>query len=367
VLRDWVPDFDAVVVERLEAAGAVVVGKLKTTEGAFAAHHPDVTPPVNPWDASTWTGISSSGSGVATAAGLCFGSLGTDTGGSIRYPAACNGVVGVKPTWGRVPRHGVFDLAESLDHVGPLTRTVRDAAVMLGVLAGPDPRDPTALQAPVDDYVAACDGVLRGVRIGVDEDFCSADTNPAITAAVLAAADVLRAAGAELRQVTVPLDGHEVGPWVTLCAAEVAHAHRDHFPARAADYGPALRNFLELGHRLTAVDYARAHAARLALRGRLAAVFNQVDLLVCPALGVVLPATVDLAAPVDHDSASAGRFTIPFDLTGSPTITLPCGVVRDQLPIGLQLVGRHLEEAVLFRAATAYERATPWHERHPAL
>jgi amidase len=367
VHRDWRPDFDAVVVERLESAGAVVVGKLKTTEGAFAAHHPDVTPPVNPWDASVWTGISSSGSGVATAAGLCFGSLGTDTGGSIRYPAACNGLVGLKPTWGRVPRHGVFDLAESLDHVGPLTRTVRDAAVMLGVLAGPDPRDPTALHAPVDDYVASCDGSLRGVRIGVDEAWCQADSDPGITAAVLAAGHVLRDAGAEIVAVTVPFDGHEVGPWVTLCAAEVAHAHRDQFPARAADYGPALRDFLEHGLRLMAVDYARAHAARLALRGQLAAVFADVDLLLCPALGVVLPANVDLAAPVDHDAASAGRFTIPFDLSGSPTITLPCGVVRDGLPVGLQLVARDLDEALLCRAAAAYERATPWHERHPVL
>jgi len=365
--RDWVPEVDAVVVERLEAAGAVVVGKTKTTEGAFAAHHPDVEPPVNPWAARWWTGISSSGSGVATAAGLCFGALGTDTGGSIRYPSAMNGLVGVKPTWGRVPRAGVFDLAASLDHVGPMTRTVRDAAVMLGMLAGPDRRDPTAVPAPVPDYRASCDGALRGVRVGVDEAYCRADSAPDMAAAVLAAADVLADAGAEIRRITVPLDGAEVGPWVTLCAAEVAHAHREWFPARADDYGPALRNFIELGRSLSALDYAQAHLARLEIRGRVAAIFADVDLLLCPALGVALPADVDLAEPVDHDSASAGRFTIPFDLSGHPTITLPCGVVRDTLPVGLQLVARELDEPVLFRAGAAYERATPWHQRHPAL
>jgi len=367
VHREWVPDFDAIVVERLEAAGAVVVGKLKTTEGAFAAHHPDVVPPVNPWDARWWTGVSSSGSGVATAAGLCYGAIGTDTGGSIRYPSANNGLVGLKPTWGRVPRTGVFDLAASLDHVGPMTRTVRDAAVMLGVMAGPDERDPTAVPASVPDYLAACDGALRGVRIGIDETYCRTDSAPDVAAAVLAAADVLRDAGAELVRVTVPLDGHEVGPWVTLCATEVAHAHREWFPARADDYGPALRNFIELGRSLTALDYAQAHLARLAIRGRVARLFADVDLLLCPALGVALPADVDLAQPVDHESASAGRFTIPFDLSGNPTITLPCGVVRDTLPVGLQLVARDFDEALLFRAGAAYERATPWHERHPAL
>lgn len=367
VLREWRPDFDAVVVERLEAAGAVVVGKTKTTEGAFSAHHPAVEPPVNPWDARWWTGVSSSGSGVATAAGLCYGALGTDTGGSIRYPSANNGLVGVKPTWGRVPRAGVLDLAPSLDHVGPMTRTVRDAAVMLGVLAGADERDPTAVSLPVDDYAAACDGSLRGVRVGVDEAYCRADTIPEIAAAVLAAVDVLRDAGAEIRPVTVPLDGAEVGPWVMLCAAEVAEAHREHYPARADDYGPALRDIIDLGRRLTAIDYAKAHLARLAVRSRVASLFADVDLLVCPALGVVLPADVNLAVPVDHDSASAGRFTIPFDLSGNPTITLPCGVVRDVLPIGLQLVAREFDEVLLFRAGAAYERATPWHERHPAV
>src|SRR5215475_2612045 len=165
------PDHDATVVTRFSEAGAVLLGKLQLTEGAFADHHPSVPPPRNPWHEDHWSGASSSGSGVATAAGLCFASLGSDTGGSIRFPSAANGVTGLKPTWGRVSRYGVFALAESLDHVGPMTRCAADAAAVLGVIAGADPNDPTALQAPVPDYLGAVHQGLRGVTIGVDRSY----------------------------------------------------------------------------------------------------------------------------------------------------------------------------------------------------
>ena len=185
VLADHVPDFDATVVVKLGAAGAVLLGKLNLTEGAMAGYHPDFDIPLNPWNSERWSGASSSGSGVATAAGLCFGSLGSDTGGSIRFPAAACGVVGLKPTWGRVSRYGVLALAESLDHVGPLTRSSADAGIMLQAIAGLDPDDPTSLPNPAPDMAEGVDRGVRGVRIGVDEQYITHDVDSELAEAVL--------------------------------------------------------------------------------------------------------------------------------------------------------------------------------------
>jgi amidase len=323
VLADWVPNYDATVVERLVAAGAVILGKLKLTEGAFAAHHPDVIPPVNPWSAEHWTGVSSSGSGVATAAGLCYGSLGTDTGGSIRFPSACNGLVGIKPTYGRVSRYGAFPLSDSLDHVGPITRSVGDAAAMLGVIAGFDPQDPTSRREPVPDYRAGLASGVRGVRIGIDEAYCTEGVDDELSAAVLAAAEVLRERGAEIRAIEMPPIREVAEGWTPFTAVEAALAHRATFPARAGEYGPTLRALLEKGLSVTGMEYSPE------------------------AVGEVL------------------RFTAPFDFSGSPTITLPCGFSAEGLPLGLQLVSRHLEEELLCRVGVGYEQATDWHTRHP--
>ncbi len=184
IYRDFRPTEDATVVKKLRAAGAVILGKLQLTEGAFADHHPDITPPVNPWNAAHWSGASSSGSGVATAAGLCFGSLGSDTGGSIRFPSAANGVTGLKPTWGRVSRYGVFELAATLDHIGPMARSAVDTAAMLGVIAGPDENDPTASQEAVPNYLAGIDRGVRGLRIGVDSAWNQNGTDARMVRAV---------------------------------------------------------------------------------------------------------------------------------------------------------------------------------------
>jgi amidase len=366
VLRERIPDADACVVERLRAAGAVILGKLSMTEGAWATHHPNVPVPRNPWDAERWPGVSSSGSGVATAAGLCFASLGSDTGGSIRFPSAANGIVGLKPTWGRVSRHGVFPLAHSLDHVGPMARRVEDVAAVLGIIAGPDPRDPTSLHAPVPDYTAGLEDRVRGLRVGIDERWCREDQDAGIADRVLACADVLHREGAVLRAVRFPDCRELVSLWAVLCAPETVLAHRGLFPERADEYGPGFRAFLELGRSLPATEYARADALRLAFRGQLAGLFDEVDVLLCPSLGVPLPPR---EPRLDGDDAPRElmRFTAPFDFSGSPTLSLPCGFTPDGLPTSLQLVGRHLEEAVLCRAGRAYERATDWHERHPPL
>jgi amidase len=196
--RDFIPAVDATVVRKLREAGAVLLGKLQLTEGAFADHHPDVAAPLNPWHRDHWSGASSSGSGVATAAGLCFGSLGSDTGGSIRFPSAANGNTRLKPTWGRVSRFGCFELAASLDHIGPICRSAADAAIVLGAIAGSDPRDPTALRSDVPDYLAADDGTLRGVRLGFDERYALDDVDAETRGAVETALATVRSLGAEI-------------------------------------------------------------------------------------------------------------------------------------------------------------------------
>ena len=366
---DFRPAFDATVVTRLRAAGAVLLGKLQMTEGAFARHHPDITPPVNPWAADRWTGVSSSGSGVATAAGLCYASLGSDTGGSIRFPSASCAVTGVKPTWGRVSRHGIFPLAESLDHIGPMTRSAADAAAVLAAIAGADPEDPTALTAPVPDYAGELGQGVRGLRIAIDADYNSRDVDPAVQAALKAAEAVFRGLGAEVRPAKLPSPDAVIAAWLPLCAVEMALAHEATYPFQAERYGPIVKTVIELGRRTVGTEVARILRDREAFRGRVTAMFEEADLLLCPVLPGP-PPTVETVASGDYDPKAAAlrlRFTAPFDMTGSPTITLPGGFTSDGLPLAIQLVGRHLAESVLLRAGAAFQAATEWHRRHPPL
>jgi amidase len=366
VLRDRVAASSCTVVERLEAAGAIVLGKLALTEGAMIVHHPTVTPPINPWNADRWTGASSSGSGVATAAGLCFASLGSDTGGSIRFPSAACGIVGIKPTWGRVSRAGVFPLAASLDHVGPMTRSVADAAVVLGVIAGADPRDPTALQEPVPNYMAAPERSVRGLRIGVDERWVTGGMDPEVTGLVLATTDVFRSLGAHIVPVNMPSTDAVAMTWYIICTTEAAISHTSLYPEHADDYGPAFRGLLDAGRGLPATVYAGAHEARLRFAGELAGVFQGVDLILSPSLGLPTP-TIPFDASDQETTGLALRFTAPFDLSGSPTISVPCGFTADGMPASLQLVARHLDEETLVAAGYAYECSTEWHLRRPPL
>ena len=361
VLRDFVPDFDGTVVRKLNDAGAVIVGKLNLTEGAMAGYNPEFDIPVNPWGADRWAGASSSGSGVATAAGLCYGSLGSDTGGSIRFPAAACGTVGIKPTWGRVSRYGVLTLAESLDHVGPMTRSAADAGIMLQALAGHDPNDPTSLHAPVPDMLAGLGQGVAGLRIGVDENYIGGDDVDAeVAEAVLAGARLLESMGAVLVPVRMPDTEYYSRAWGVLCSAEAAAAHHDTYPSRADDYGPWFRGWLEKGHGYTAVDYSRSNQGRLACNGILAGVFEDIDALVCPSMtGVAHRVTPEeLYGPMGEDEWTWGRFTIPYDFNGAPTISLPAGLNREGLPLSIQFIGKHLAEPLLVQIGDAYETAT---------
>lgn len=366
ILENVMATENATVVERLEAAGAVILGKLKMTEGAFGAHHPEVALPRNPWNAERWTGVSSSGSGVATAAAMCFASLGSDTGGSIRFPSAANGVVGIKPTWGRVSRHAVFPLGLSLDHIGPMARSVADAAAVLQVIAGRDEKDSTSLPAPVPDYAAAVGRGVAGLLIGLDERYVTEGMDPEVAGLVMATVEVFKAGGAEIVPVRIPWDDAWSATWSTICAAETALVHEMYFPAQRERYGPRLAAFIELGLRTTAVELARAWETRRQFNGALAAVFAGVDVVLCPSFGLAIPPAEDM--PQERDTLGRTmRYTAPFDFSGNPTISVPCGFTSDGMPASLQLVGRHLDEETVIAAGAFYEQETSWNTRRPPL
>ena len=362
------PDTTATVVARLEAAGAVMLGKLVTAEGIFVGHHSRYGgSPRNPRDARFWAGASSSGSGVATAAGLCFGAIGTDTGGSIRVPASVHGLTGLKPSWGRVSRHGLFALAPTLDHVGPMTRSAVDAAIMLNAIAGYDPADPTSLHAPVPDYAAALNAPIAGLRIGVDRAYALDGVDAPIARAFEAALAELAAQGVRIVEITMPETRRIIEAWAPICAVETALAHEGTYPERAADYGPELTALLELGRGVSGRDLARSLAHRQIFNSRFALTMVDVDAIAMPTLPTVVPTVETIQAMLAEGSSELGRFTIPPNMTGHPAISLPMGFDDIGHPVGLQFVGRQLGEDCLLRVAHNYQRVTDWHTRHPEI
>jgi amidase len=367
--RDFVPSHDATVVRKLREAGAVLLGKLQLTEGAFADHHPNVAPPLNPWNADHWSGASSSGSGVATAAGLCFGSLGSDTGGSIRFPSAANGNTGLKPTWGRVSRHGCFELAASLDHIGPMCRSATDAAIMLGAIAGADPDDPTTLNAPVPDYQAGDDRELRGFRIGFDEAYALGGVEPDVRRAVQEALRVVASLGAQIVPVTFPSVDGVLADWAPHCAIETAVAHAPTYPSRRDAYGPGLAGLLDAGRSLSGMDYQRILLRRRVFTGLVHRVLEPVDAMLIPAQPFAAPTVARMATlgQVPAELAALIRYTAPFSFSGHPTLTLPTAFTAKGLPVAVQFVGQHLGEAQICRVGRALQRVTDWHRKHPRV
>lgn len=358
-LADWVPDRDATVVRRLRAAGAVIVGKLNLHELAYGATgvNEHTGSARNPWDPERITGGSSSGSAAAVAARECFAALGTDTGCSIRIPAALCGVVGLKPTYGRVSLHGVLPLASSLDHVGPMTRSVPDAALVLQAIAGHDPEDPLSMDVPVGDYAAHLDTGARALRVGVLSPDAFGECAPEVLEGFAGAVDAFRGLGARCVNVsfTSLAEWWEAGTAIIL--AEAAETHSQSLEAVPESLGEDVRELLYLGRQVPAVQYVRAARLRDALRRGAAdeALLGGADVLLLPMSPILPPRFADLRS--DDPMAALARNATPFDVSGHPAISVPAGISTTGLPVALQIVGRHWDEATVLRAAAAYERA----------
>jgi len=370
-LGTWVPDDDATVVARLKAAGAIFIGTLNLYEFATGAVlNPHYGPTHNPWQLDHTTGGSSTGSGAAVAAGIVYGSLGTDTGGSVRIPASLCGLVGLKPTYGRVSRQGVVPLSWSLDHVGPLTRTVQDTALMMSVIAGHDPRDATSSRLPVPDYTAALTGQIQRLRVGIVREFFFEGLDADVQQAVEQAIQHISALGAQVSEVSWA-SVHRAPALYTISLAEGAAAHEAWLHARPEGYGADVRERMHLGMLVPATAYLKAQRVRAALGRELAQLFQKVDVLLTPTVAIPAPkldaGPGEIGAPTGALRNTLRRFTQPFNLTGHPALTVPCGFSRDGLPIGLQLVGRPFDEASLFNLGYAYEQSASWKDRHPAL
>lgn len=364
--RDFVAVKDATLLTRLKTAGAVILGQLHLHEGAFGAHHPALGRCLNPWNADYWPGGSSSGSGAATATGLCYASTGTDTGGSIRFPSAACGVTGLKVTWGRTSREGVFALSPSLDTIGPMARNAADAAAMLDALAGPDPLDPTSLDAPLPNALASLKGVegAHGVRIGVDAAYLEDGVDAETVAAIRAALSVFESLGATLAPVRVPDRAAAIAAQLIIMDVECAGFHKDVYARRKADFGVELAAAIERGLGADPVRLGAAYVERDRFRGEMRRLFAGVDALISPVYPVV-GFRYDEWDKIIGDFSRVLAYASPYNVSGNPSLTLPCGLAAVGMPIGMQLIGPHLSEAALLRIGHAFQMATDWHVKHP--
>jgi len=369
VRHDHLADRDSACVARLKAAGATIVGKTQTHEFAFGILTPTTA---NPWNPEHMPGGSSGGSGASVASRGCFMAMGSDTGGSIRIPAAVCGIVGLKPTFGRVSRFGVASLSWSLDHVGPLTRTVRDAAITLKWLAGYDPRDPGSADEPIDDYLSGLDAGVKGLRIGVPRNYYFDCIDSEVDTAVRAAVEKLESLGATAVEVEIPYPDHIMAVEFGLCMPEASAYHRDMLRERSELYGEDVRIFLEAGELIPATDYITALRARQKMKDAWRAMFANVDAVIAPS--VVAPATRRGQDSIDWGNGDVEpvtpafvRLSAPANVTGLPSVAVPCGFTSGGLPLSFQVVGRPFDEARILRIAQAYQGATDWHARAPSL
>jgi aspartyl-tRNA(Asn)/glutamyl-tRNA(Gln) amidotransferase subunit A len=390
ILETFVPPYDATIVERLRAAGAVILGKTNMDEFAMGSstEHSAFQVTRNPWDLGRVPGGSSGGSAAAVAGGLAAGAFGTDTGGSVRQPAAFCGVVGLKPTYGRVSRYGLIAFASSLDHVAPFALDIVDTALLLGAVAGHDPLDATSVEVPVPDYTAALAGGVKGLKVGVPDEYFGAGLDPEIDRAVRGAIDVLRELGATIERVSLPTTEYGVATYYIVAPAEASSnlARYDGVKyglrvpgkdlidmvsrTRAAGFGAEVKRRIMLGTYALSTGYydayyGQAQKVRTLVRQEFEAAFARVDLLAAPTTPGVAFKHGEKADPLAMYMNDV--YTIPASMTGLPAVSVPCGFNASGLPIGLQLIGRALDEATLLRAAHTYEQATPWRQRRPEL
>jgi aspartyl-tRNA(Asn)/glutamyl-tRNA(Gln) amidotransferase subunit A len=373
VLADWVPTFDAEPVARLRAAGAIILGKNHMHEFAYgvSSDNPHYGPARDPWDPTRIPGGSSGGSAIAVATSQGFASLASDTGGSIRIPSAICGTVGIKPTYGRVSKRGAIPLSWTLDHVGPITKCVEDAAILLNVLAGHDPQDPTSSTAGVPDYRSKLKMGVRGMKLGVPREYFFDHVDDEIASSIKRAIQDFKRLGAEVVEVSI---GN-----LEPCSAAEAHItlvealcyHEKYLEKQADAYGEGVRTDLEAGYYLLGTDYVKSQQYRSLLRSNFAHAFESVDAIVSPTLPAFPPKVGEVWVQSgdlrEHIIDAFLRFAIPYDLSGLPAVTVRCGFSKDDLPIGLQLAGPAFAESRLLAIAAAYEQGTYWHRRVPAV
>ena len=373
ILRDFVPPEDSTVARKLSRAGAILIGKTNLNEFAYGitggnAHYGPVH---NPWALDRISGGSSAGSAVAIAAGLCAASVGTDTGGSIRVPSALCGTVGLKPTFGRVSVFGTMPLAPSFDHVGPLARSVADAAILLGLIAGRDPLDPTSSRKPVEDFRGALRKPLHKFRLGRPREHFWEKLDPEVRRAAEAAVRDMEKRGAVVREVSLPHLKDSLDAATDISLAEALHVHEaaGYFPARAAEYGDEVRQRIDAGGKVPANRYLAGFDVRKRLLAEFDAAFQNVDAIVAPTVPVPAPLIGAESVSIDGEQFGVRPAIVgharPANFTGLPAISIPCGFTRDGLPVGLQLIGRAFDESTLLRIASFYERANDWRGRHP--
>ncbi|PYN60486.1 MAG: Asp-tRNA(Asn)/Glu-tRNA(Gln) amidotransferase GatCAB subunit A [Candidatus Rokuibacteriota bacterium] len=365
LFADWVPDSDSTVGRRWQDAGTVLLGKLITHEFAFGLQFPGhrFQPARNPWNLEHIPGGSSSGSGAALAAGLLHGATGSDTGGSIRGPAAFCGITGLKPTYGRVSRAGVMTLSWTLDHTGPMARTVEDCAYLLQAIAGHDAADPASSTRPVDDYVGALDGSVRGLRIGVPRNYFFEDADTDNVRAFEDALGTLRKLGADVRDLQIPAFNLSRS-FMLIMLSEAFAYHEQDLRLHPELYGEMLRERLLTGALVTGPEYVQAQRVRMQICADVAEVMKTVDVLATPTTPKTAPTFKTM---YDPELAFPRTNMPPFNLTGQPTLALPCGLSASGLPLSLQLSGRAFEEATVLRLGHAYQRATDWHTRRPPV
>jgi len=374
ILRDFVPSDDSTVARKLARAGAVLLGKTNLNEFAYGitggnAHYGPVR---NPWAPDRISGGSSAGSAAAIAAGLCVASIGTDTGGSIRVPSAFCGTVGLKPTFGRVSIFGTMPLSPSLDHVGPMARSVADAAILLDAIAGRDPWDPTSSPRPVDDYRAALKKPLRKFRLGRPREYYWEKVDPEVRRLTEAAIRDMEKRGAVVTEVSLPHLKESLDAATEISLAEALHVHEaaGYFPSRAADYGEEVGQRIAAGAKVPAHRYLAGFDVRKRLLAEFNVAFESVDAVVAPTVPVPAPPIGAESVRIDGEEIGARPAIVghcrPANFTGLPAISMPCGFTSEGLPVGLQFIGRAFEEASLLRIAYSYELANGWRERHPS-
>ena len=373
IFDEFVPDFDCTVAARFNEAGAILLGKLNLNQLAYrpTGENLDYGHMHNPWNPENMTGGSSGGSGAAAASGECTLTMGTDTGGSVRIPGSLCGLAGLKPTYGRVSRYGITVLCWTLDHPGPMTRTVEDCALVMNAIAGYDPNDPASSDLPVPDYTKALTGDVRGLRVGVPKEYFEVPIDPQVERAVRKAIEVLGEMGAIVSEVSWPMWQQSVPISTTVLMAEASAAHAKLVRTRGDQLNPAVRVRIESGFFISGPDYIQAQRARTMFNRQSRELLDQVDILAGPAEAVTAPKIGATSVQVGDTTMAVipalTQYTRAFNLNGFPSITVPCGFSEDGLPMGLQLAGRPFDDETVLRAAHAYEQSTDWHKRRPPV